>query len=510
MKAFRPVVLVPFTLAALSCRAAEQRPNVILIVADDLGKGDISAYGARTILTPHIDSLARMGVCFNNGYATSATSTPSRYAMMTGMYPWTNPRAKILPGDAPLIIAEDQPTMPKMFQAAGYSTAAIGKWHLGMGDGHTDWNKPVTPSANSVGFDYTCLIAATNDRVPTVYVRNGCVVGLDPADPISISYDAPFEGEPTADNHPEMLRYGLHHGHNNTIVNGISRIGHMKGGEAARWKDEEMAEYFLAEVKGYLDTVATDRPFFLYYGLHQPHVPRVPSARFAGKSGYGVRGDVILEADWCVGELLSYLDRKGLMENTLIIFTSDNGAVVQDGYLDGSDEQLGDHDPSLGMRGGKYSLFDGGAHVPLFAYWKGHTRRRTTDAFFSQMDFYASLAGLAGGTVPEGLDSREYADVLLGRSDKGRTSLILEAKSRLCYREGDYVLIPPYQGKKRDKTGTEIGNFDDYVLYDLSSDRGQQTDVKNAEPAVFERMKQRFHASVGNYYRLKPQADYKK
>ena len=508
MRSFRPVLLAPLALAA--CGQAGVRPNVVLIVADDLGKGDISAYGAQTIQTPNIDGIARRGVCFNNGYATSATSTPSRYAMMTGMYPWTNPNAKIMPGDAPLIIAEDQPTMPKMFQAAGYATAAIGKWHLGMGDGNTDWNKPIVPSANSVGFDYTCLIAATNDRVPTVYVRNGSVVGLDPDDPISISYEEPFEGELTADNHPEMLRYGLHHGHNNTIVNGISRIGHMKGGEAARWKDEEMAEYFLSEVKGYLDTVGTGRPFFLYYGLHQPHVPRVPNARFAGKSGYGVRGDVILEADWCVGELLAYLEEKGLMDNTLIIFTSDNGAVVQDGYLDGSDEQLGDHDPSFGMRGGKYSLFDGGTHIPLFAYWKGHTRRRTTDAFFSQMDFFASLARLAGGAVPEGLDSRDYLDVLLGRSDKGRRSLLLEAKSRLCYREGDYVIIPPYKGKKTDKTGTEIGNFDDYVLYDLSTDKGQREDIKEKEPAVFERMKATFHALAGDWYRLQPEPNYKK
>lgn len=496
-------------LIATSVAAREARPNILLIVADDLGKGDISTYGSHTIHTPNIDRLARDGVCFSNGYATSATSTPSRYAIMTGMYPWTNENAKILPGDAPLIIDVDRPTMPKMFQAAGYATAAIGKWHLGMGDGNTDWNRQITPSANAVGFDYTCLIAATNDRVPTVYVRDGLVVGLDPDDPISVSYDAPFEGELTADNHPEMLRYGLHHGHNNTIVNGISRIGHMKGGKAALWRDEDMAAFFLNEVRTWLDT-HSDGPFFLYYGLHQPHVPRVPNERFAGESGYGVRGDVILEADWCVGELLGYLEDKGLMENTLIVFTSDNGPVVQDGYLDGSDDLLGDHDPALGMRGGKYSLFDAGTHIPLMAYWKGHTRHGVVDAFFSQLDFYASFAALAGGEVPEGLDSQDHHALLLGKRDcKARRSLILEAKSRLCYREGDYVIIPPYKGKKRDKTGTEIGNFEDYVLYDLSRDKGQKHDIKQEEPRRFERMKKTFHALVGEYYNIQPQANYK-
>ena len=488
-------------LLATGLAAQETRPNILLIVADDLGKGDISAYGSRTILTPNIDRIASEGVCFSNGYATSATSTPSRYAIMTGMYPWTNENARILPGDAPLIIDPAMNTMPKMFQQAGYATAAIGKWHLGMGNGSIDWNRRISPSANDVGFDYTCLIAATNDRVPTVYVRDGLVVGLDPEDPLEVSYSEPFEGEITADNHPELLRYGLHHGHNNTIVNGISRIGHMKGGRAALWRDEDMADFFLDEVLSWLDGHSSG-PFFLYYGLHQPHVPRVPNERFAGKSGYGVRGDVILEADWCVGQLLDYLERNNLMDNTLIVFTSDNGPVVQDGYLDGSDEQLGDHDPAFGMRGGKYSLFDAGTHIPLMAYWKGHTRQGIVDELFSQVDLYASFAALAGGIVPEGLDSEDHHSLLLGKKDRSaRRSLILEAKSRLCYREGNYVLIPPYNGKKRDKTGTEIGNFQEYVLFDLSRDKGQRRDIKDSRPRVFRRMKRKFHSLAGDYYR---------
>ena len=176
---------------------AAEKPNVIVILADDLGFGDVSAYGSTTISTPNIDRLANGGVCFTNGYATSATSTPSRYGLLTGQYPWKNKNAKILPGDAPLLIQESQFTLPRMMQECGYTTGAIGKWHLGMGNGNVDWNKTVKPGAREIGFDYSCLIAATNDRVPTVYVENGDVVGLDPNDPIEVSYKKNFEGEPT-------------------------------------------------------------------------------------------------------------------------------------------------------------------------------------------------------------------------------------------------------------------------------------------------------------------------
>ena len=339
-----------FAAMAVSCSdtGQPQRPNILLIVADDLGMGDVNAYapydcaapGRETISTPNIDSLAHGGILFLNGYSTSATSTPSRYAMFTGMYPWKNPQAKILNGDAPLLIPVDIPTLPKMLQAEGYTTGAIGKWHLGMGDGDTDWNRHISPDANTVGFDYTCLIAATNDRVPTVYVENGLVENLDPSDPIQISYSGNFSGEPTAVTNPELvkMRHDPRQGHDNTIVNGIPRIGFMKGGHKARWVDEEMADYFAAKTRKFIDSCSVSgEPFFLYYGLHEPHVPRAPHPRFAGSTGLGPRGDAVAEADWCVGEIIRYLSVKGLLENTLVIFTSDNGPVINDGYLDGAD-----------------------------------------------------------------------------------------------------------------------------------------------------------------------------
>lgn len=496
------IALPPVLAAAMSCSGPDSqtgKPNILLIVADDLGMGDVSAYGSRTISTPHIDSLASEGIRFNRAYSTSATSTPSRYAIFTGMYPWKNPQAHILPGDAPLIIPEDAPTLPKMMQAAGYATGAIGKWHLGMGNGDVDWNRHIEPDANSVGFDYTCLVAATNDRVPTVYVENGNVVGLDPEDPIYVSYEKNFDGEPTALTNPEMLKMMWDHGHNCSIVNGIPRIGYMKGGQKARWVDEEMAGYFADHVKKFIDD-NQDRPFFLYYGLHQPHVPRASAARFAGVSGMGPRGDAVIEADWCVGEVISYLEQKGLIENTLVIFTSDNGPVINDGYKDQSVELLGEHDPNNGMRGGKYSLYDGGTHIPMIIYWKGHLKPIVSDVLVSQLDLFASLGKFIGAEVADGLDSEEHINAFLGLSDEGRDHLVLEAQGRLAFLKGDYAMIPPYRGPKRNITMNELGNLDSLSLFNLKADKFQEQDLSLKEPERLSSMDREFRAIAGKYY----------
>ncbi len=497
--------LSPLALALTGCGQEAEQPNILLIVADDLGLGDVGAYGATAVKTPNIDALADEGIRFENGYATSATSTPSRYGMFTGMYPWKNPDARILPADAPLLIPTDMPTFPKMLQDEGYNTAAIGKWHLGMGDGNIDWNKEIVPSGNTVGFDYTNLIAATNDRVPTVYVKNGFVEGLDPEDPIYVNYKENFEGEPTAISNPEMLKMTWHHGHNCSIVNGIPRIGYMKGGTAARWVDEDMADYFVSEVKGFIDEQADDRPFFLYYGLHQPHVPRAPHARFVGSTDLGPRGDAIVEADWCVGEVIDYLDEKGFLENTLVIFTSDNGPVLNDGYYDEAVERLGDHDPRGGTRGGKYSLYDGGAHVPMIVYWKGEVKPAVSEALVSQLDFFASLGELVGGDVPEGLDSENYLKAFLGKSSKGRKDIVHEAKGKLSYRSGNYAVIPPHKGGRTNKTGNELGNLKEWALFDLTLDRGEQNNIAAGNPELLESLKADFLSIVGDYYN--PQAD---
>lgn len=476
-----------FLLPSAYMEAETKVPNIIIILADDLGYGDVSAYGKKTVNTPNIDLLANGGVCFLNGYATSATSTPSRYALFTGMYPWKNPNAKILPGDAPLLIDKNQYTLPKMLKNAGYTTGAIGKWHLGMGNGNVDWNQKIYPGAKEVGFDYSCLIAATNDRVPTVYVENGKVVGLDPDDPIKVSYKQPLPGCMTALTNPENMNMKYSVGHNQALINGIPRIGYMSGGKNACWKDEDMADYFVDKVSDFIRSNKKS-PFFLYYGLHQPHVPRVPHPRFAGSTTMGPRGDAIVEADWCVGELIECLKKNGLLENTLIIFSSDNGPVLDDGYQDEAVEKIGSHSPSGGLRGGKYSLYDAGTHVPFFVYWKNKIKPVISAPVVCQMDLFASLADLLGQVLPDGLDSRSYLKTFLGESTEGRKELIIEAQGRLALRTERYVLIPPYNGAEKNYAQIELGNLKNYGLFDLTEDREQKKNLADKKPELLHQL----------------------
>ncbi len=463
------------------------RPNIIVIYADDLGYGDVGAYGATEMPTPNIDKLAQGGVRFTNGYASSATCSPSRYALLTGSYPWRNERAKILPGTAPSLIARDQMTLPKMLKTKGYHTGIVGKWHLGLGEGNVNWNERITLGPNEVGFDYSYIMAATQDRVPTVYIENGRVMRLDPNDPIEINYQQNFEGEPTGKDNPELLKMKWHHGHNNSVVNGIPRIGFMKGGESAKWVDENMADTFLVRAQQYIKA-HTEEPFFLYYALQQPHVPRTPHERFIGASGMGPRGDVIVEADWCIGELIKTLEAEGLLENTLIVLSSDNGPVLNDGYYDDAVEKLGTHTPRGPLRGGKYSLYEAGTRVPFISYWKGKIQPGVSDAVLSQIDLFSSIATLVGSEIT-GPDSEDFSSVLMGTSNTGRDELILEATSRTALRKGDWILIPPYNGPAVNKmVEIELANSDVYQLYDLAADIGEQNNLAESQPEKLQEM----------------------
>lgn len=471
----------------------EKKPNIVFIYLDDLGYGDVSAYKSGTLQTPNMDILANGGLRFTNGYASSATCTPSRYALLTGTYPWRNQNAKILPGTAPLIIDTTQMTIPRMLKGQGYETAVIGKWHLGLGAGFVDWNQEIAPNPNHVGFDHSHILAATQDRVPTVYIENGRVVNLDPNDPISVDYDKNFEGEPTAISNPEMLTMKWHHGHNNSIVNGIPRIGYMKGGQSAKWSDIDMADHFLEKGKAYIKEKAnSDSPFFLMFAMQQPHVPRTPHPRFEGKSGMGPRGDVILEADWVIGEMYKTLEEEGLLENTLIVFSSDNGPVLNDGYYDDAVEKLGDHTPAGPLKGGKYSLFEAGTKVPFITYWKGKIQPGVSDAMVTQIDLLASLSALAGSdqSAP---DSQNLLDTFLGKSQVGRDAFVLEAYTKTALRAGDWVMIPPYPGPALEKNvNIEMGNSPDYQLYNVKEDPGQNTNLAESNPEKLKEMIQQY------------------
>ena len=194
-----------FLLLAVS-GFSQKRPNVVLIYVDDLGYGDLSCYGATKISTPNIDKLAKQGIRFTNAHATSATCTPSRYALMTGIYPWRKEGTGILPGDAALIIPTDKTTLPSLFQKAGYQTGIVGKWHLGLGDQlEKDWNGELKPGPNEVGFDYSFIFPATADRVPSVFVENHRVIALDSSDPIQVDYNKKVGTDPTGKENPDII-----------------------------------------------------------------------------------------------------------------------------------------------------------------------------------------------------------------------------------------------------------------------------------------------------------------
>jgi len=473
-------------------------PNVIIMYADDLGFGDVGCYGATNIKTPNIDRLASRGILFSQGYATAATCTPSRYSLLTGSYPWRNPLASILAGDASNIISSDTPTMANMFQNAGYHTAVVGKWHMGLGRDNIDWNSTISSTPNDVGFDESFIMAATNDRVPCVYVENRKVFGIQDDDPIEVTYDwgKAFPGEPTGRYNPELLRLDYSHGHDAAIVNGVSRIGHMRGGKAALWDDELMAETFVERAVDFIHG-NSERPFFLYYAFHQPHVPRLPSKRFKGSTKLGARGDVIAELDWCVGQIMEALDRLEITENTIIVFSSDNGPVLNDGYEDKAEELNGSHTATGHLRGGKYSMFDGGTRVPFIVSWPAEIMSCSSDALISQVDLYACFASIIGQDlrVEEAPDSMLLADTLLGKDEIGRTELVVEGtKAKTILRRDEWIYIPSYEGPAINKnTNIELGNLSEPQLYNLQADIGQQRNIAPDRPGLTQKMASRLN-----------------
>jgi Arylsulfatase A and related enzymes len=265
------------------------------------------------------------------------------------------------------------------------------------------------------------------------------------------------------------------------LFNGISRIGFMKGGEKARWSDIDMADHFLNKAKKFIK-LNKQKPFFLYYALQQPHVPRTPHPRFQGKSGMGPRGDVIVEADWCIGEFYKTLESEGLLENTLIIFSSDNGPVLNDGYYDNAVEKLGNHTPSGGLRGGKYSLFEAGTRVPFIAYWKDKIKSNISEEIISQVDILNSISSIVGSSY-KSKDGVDLSNLIIDNSGKGRKELILEASTRTAYRNGDWVMIPPYNGNEIAKNvNIELGNSKEFKLYNLKNDPSQKKDLSKTNP----------------------------
>ena len=499
-------ILTPFVIVPSRVNADEsRRPNVIVIMADDLGYGDVSCYGATEIQTPHIDALASGGMKFTSGYCSASTCTPTRYSFLTGKYAFREEGTGIAPPNSPAVIKPETPTIASVLQASGIETAVIGKWHLGLGGSSgPDWNGMLKPGPLEIGFDHCFLLPTTNDRVPQVYVKDHRVLNLDPSDPLWVGKEKPSEDHPTGITHRETLKMDWSHGHNSTIHNGISRIGFYTGGHAARFRDEDLADKWVEQSKAFIEENQND-PFFLFFAAHDIHVPRIPHERFQGKSKLGPRGDCILELDWCVGELSSTLEKFNLQENTLVVFCSDNGPVLDDGYKDDAVEKIGSHRAAGQSTGGKYSVYEGGTRTPLITSWKGSIPAGTSDQIVCTIDFFRSFARLLGASVPGGAakDSEDVLDALLGKADAvGRESLVQQDNGNngtYGFRSGHWKLHR--YGKKKAKNvivehRLESTAVEPFLLFDLESDPSEQKNLAEQYPDVLEDMKTRLAKAI--------------
>lgn len=493
--------LVSFLL--LGCKSKQnpttaQKTNVILIYTDDLGYGDLSVYGGK-IPTPHIDRLADNGILHTNAYATASTCTPSRYSLLTGEYAWRQKGRGVVNADASALIPSGRQTIASIFKKAGYKTAVIGKWHLGLGNKDSiAWNSTLQNTPNDIGFDYSFIMPATSDRVPCVYIENRKVVGLDPKDPIRINYSQKIGDFPTGKENPELLKLAYSHGHDMTIINGISRIGYQQGGKSALWKDENIADDFIKQSKQFI-TQNKSNPFFLYLATNNIHVPRMPHARFQGKSGYGLRGDAILELDNMVKEITETLETLGLAHNTIIIFSSDNGAVLDDGYADEAVEKIGNHNPFAQLRGGKYSSYEAGTRVPFIVSWKGKLYKQTSKALVSQVDLLASVSEFLGVSFNsnQAMDTQPHWNTWIGKETTNRSEIIQEAiQNVLSIVQGDYKYIEPAPNKpqKAWQTGIETGFSAEVQLYNLKTDPKETKNIAHEYPHIVRELQQKLHA----------------
>ncbi len=480
---------------AVDASLQADKPNIVIIYGDDVGYGDVGVYGSKMIPTPNIDRLASQSLMFTDGHCTAATCSPSLFALLTGMHAFRK-NVNILAPQSPLCIPTDILTLPKLFKKANYSTAVIGKWHLGLGKkgAPADWNGEVKPGPLEIGFDYSFLLPSTNDRVPCVYLENYRVVNYDPDDPIYVNNrnpitptDARSTTYPDGKTDPEaMTYYKSSHGHNSSVINGIGRIGYMAGGKAALWNDETMADEFIKQTEKYIKS-HKDKPFFLYFSSQDIHCPRTPHPRFRGKSQLGYRGDAMVQFDWSTGEIMRILKENGLADNTIVIFSSDNGPVYDDGYDDGTTVKTSTADNDRGhyaagpYRGGKYQIYEGGTRVPLLIRWPARIKPGKSDALVSQVDLLASFADLLDIELArdQAPDSQNILKAFLGQDKVGLTEMIEEIRGTIALRSGHWKFVM----KKSNNASDE--------LYNLKEDIAEKNNIIEKYPEKAAMMKKK-------------------
>ena len=481
------LILTPLTpCLSVSAIIAEEKgtnacvPNIVIILADDLGYADVSCYGGK-IPTPHVDRLAAEGVRFTDAHSTSSVCTPTRYGLLTGRYNWrTKLQRGVLGGLSPRLIEPGRMTLASMLKEQGYHTACIGKWHLGMDWAvkpgkevsglsiepreqvfNVDFTQPVTNGPNSVGFDYFYGISASLDMVPYTFIENDRVVSLPTEDrDFLMMYDRT----------PERRT--------------------RKGPTAPDFDAADVLPVLARKSVEYIDSRAADarvgRPFFLYVPLASPHTPILPTPALQGQSGINPYADFVMESDWAVGEILKALDRHELAGNTLIVFTSDNGCSPQARF-----EELAEHEhyPSGLLRGHKADLFEGGHRIPLVARWPGHIQAGvTSDQLICQIDFLATAAETLGYSLPAdaGEDSISFLATLRTGAASGRGYLVSHSvNGSFAIRRGPWkLLLCPDSGgwsppRPRSKQAQGLPPMQ---LFNLDDDLGEQDNLVEKHP----------------------------
>lgn len=495
MKRILPALLC--VLGVLVVNAA-RKPNVILINADDLGYGDLGCYGATKLQTPNIDRLAKEGRRFTDAHTASAVCSPSRYGLMTGQFPVRRNFWGPVPFNQELTIDPSQPTLAGVMKSAGYATAIIGKWHLGFGKGKTDWNQPLKPGPLELGFDYYFGMPTVNSGPPFVYVENHGVVDYDPADPFVLGKMSVTEQWPEK--------------------GGYNRIGGARKAHE-RYRDEYVGTTFARKAVAWIkERHAQDRskPFFLYLATTHIHHPFTPHPRFVGTSQCGRYGDFVHELDRIVGQVLDTLDELAIADNTLVVFTSDNGGMLNN---TGQKAWKAGHRLNGKLLGFKFGAWEGGHRVPFLVRWPGKVPAGAeSDALVSQIDLIATFADVAGSAIPDDavVDGVSQLSEFTGAAARpARDLLVISPNSprHLTIRKDRWVYIPAqdeggFQGKKVGehllagaaaqpltrlinsdvRNGRIRKNAPPAQLYDLEADPYQAKNVHDEYPEVVDKL----------------------
>lgn len=477
-----------FVFTAWWAFAAGSPRNIVFILADDLGYGDLSSYGAKHYLTPNIDRIAKEGRRFTDAHSPHPVCTPTRYGLMTGRYSWrTWAGSANVWSDDPLLIEEGHYTLPMLLRSAGYKTAIIGKWHLGYGrpgeenwtEAGVDYNGKIAPGPLEVGFDYYFGIPHVGQQ-PHVLIENHGVVGLRPDSPLRLHRDDRWIHRTS---YLERMGFPPRH--------------FFTGGEGALYDHRDLAIRLTERAAGWIREQA-ENPFFLYFAHRNTHGPIIPNERFRGKSGIGLYGDFVLELDWSVGRILETLDELGLAEDTLVLFSSDNGAVVRSVPSTFGDDDR--HRVNGPLRGQKTEAYEGGQRVPLLARWPTVIEAGSeSNALVALTDTLATFADLLGKELPEeaGPDSFSFLGALAGRDQQlpVRTSLVHNSyRGGFGIRVRDWKLLM-FQGGGGRPIGGGGWNPFDYdrripygQLYNLDEDLGERTNLYAEQPERVARM----------------------